>query len=302
MPSVRIDSRSTEKDKTHQIFLIAHPSSLYDMRPRPSSWEERQRLNLGRIISLHDLKGTGDIPRTRSKLVVHVQDGSSIGAFMPAEDRALEDIALLMQAQHSSMSLCLLYVWTDRYEGRAGKGDVTAGTRVLRNDVKQSSARMRGGYPRADMAVRMATLRLRRMRTSGTKGSVSGAKTTRTTGRTVPRPREKQCMGGVGESMRRHDASITTRSGGPRGRKGVRRRGRGQRNPAGGQGRQCSATTGEAVRGHGAGNPSCVNDAAHSNSLPPVVSHARGPRARKATRRGDEGEDARTQEANGPLE
>ncbi|KAJ7898048.1 hypothetical protein B0H13DRAFT_2275796 [Mycena leptocephala] len=90
----------------------------------------------------------------RSKIVAHVQDGSSIGAFMPVESRVLEDIALLTQAQHSSMCSSFPFSSASR---RAGKGDVTADAPVLRNDVRQSNARMRGGDPRTDMAVRIAT-------------------------------------------------------------------------------------------------------------------------------------------------
>jgi hypothetical protein len=61
MYSVSIDAyNSQEKDKTHQILLFAHPSSLYDMRHRPSTqWGETLRLGLGRIVSPRDVKGKG---------------------------------------------------------------------------------------------------------------------------------------------------------------------------------------------------------------------------------------------------
>jgi hypothetical protein len=35
MYGVSIDTLSQEKDKTHQIFLLAHPLSLYDMPHLP---------------------------------------------------------------------------------------------------------------------------------------------------------------------------------------------------------------------------------------------------------------------------
>jgi hypothetical protein len=78
-----------------------------------------------------------------------------------------------------SPPLRLPCVWTGWYEGRAETEDVTAGARVLRKDVQQSSA---SGNPRADMDMALhffasiATLRLRlqRMRTSGTKGNAQG--------------------------------------------------------------------------------------------------------------------------------
>jgi hypothetical protein len=75
--------------------------------PTTNRREETPRLNLGRIVSPQDLRGEeiGDTPRMlhQKSSCVSKMGRSSIGAFMPAEDRMLEDIALRTQAQRSPM-------------------------------------------------------------------------------------------------------------------------------------------------------------------------------------------------------
>jgi hypothetical protein len=79
--------------------------TICHMGHRPSTPMGRKpRLNLRRIISPQYWQGNRrHTEDPRSKIVVRVQDGSSIGAFMPAQSRVLDDIALLTQTQHSSM-------------------------------------------------------------------------------------------------------------------------------------------------------------------------------------------------------
>jgi hypothetical protein len=118
MPSLSIDTHSQERDKTHQIFLPAHPSSLYDMRHRPSAErEETPRLSLGWMDrqSTRLERKIGDTPRR----------------------------ALLAEVRVHSISppLRLPCVWTSCYEGGAETEHVTAGARVLRNDVQRRGAR-----------------------------------------------------------------------------------------------------------------------------------------------------------------
>ncbi|KAJ7815016.1 hypothetical protein B0H13DRAFT_2381323 [Mycena leptocephala] len=171
-------------------------------------------------------------------------------------------------------------VYLDRLlrKRRGGKKeDVTKDARLLRDDER---ARGRGaGNPRADITLRMASQHLLRLGMRSKKGNTRGRRCPASPGGEVT------LCGASAWPSRIDDVSPSRLSPSSPAHVDLGYK-KGQDDeilPAGRRGRPCSETMGEAARGRGAGNESCIHEAARSHPLPRVCS-ACAPRARKATR------------------